>query len=92
MNLCYAEKINTNLLKIKIQQKNDDFHKPSFQKTNLKNGQNNVLINKVSFGSATRTRTGVYGVRGRCPRPLDDSTKVIRSLFLESGCKSTAYF
>ena len=26
------------------------------------------------FGSATRTRTGVYGVRGRCPRPLDDST------------------
>ena len=24
--------------------------------------------------SATRTRTGVYGVRGRCPRPLDDST------------------
>ena len=28
------------------------------------------------FGSATRTRTGVYGVRGRCPRPLDDSTKV----------------
>ena len=27
------------------------------------------------FRSATRTRTGVYGVRGRCPRPLDDSTR-----------------
>ena len=27
------------------------------------------------FSSATRTRTGVYGVRGRCPRPLDDSTR-----------------
>ena len=27
------------------------------------------------FCSATRTRTGVYGVRGRCPRPLDDSTQ-----------------
>ena len=27
------------------------------------------------FRSATRTRTGVYGVRGRCPRPLDDSTQ-----------------
>ncbi len=83
MILCYAEKITTNILKIKIQQKNDDFHKPSFQKTNLKNGQNNVLTNKVSFGSATRTRTGVYGVRGRCPRPLDDSTKALSAVRIE---------
>ena len=30
--------------------------------------------------SATRTRTGVYGVRGRCPRPLDDSTEAIYDL------------
>ena len=29
---------------------------------------------QLLFSSATRTRTGVYGVRGRCPRPLDDST------------------
>ena len=26
------------------------------------------------MGSATGIRTPVYGVRGRCPRPLDDST------------------
>ena len=39
------------------------------------------------FSSATRTRTGVYGVRGRCPRPLDDST-----FSNEIGCKSTAFF
>ena len=32
------------------------------------------------FCSATRTRTGVYGVRGRCPRPLDDSTEAIYDL------------
>ncbi len=54
-----------------------------FKKTNLKNGQNNVLTNKVSFGSATRTRTGVYGVRGRCPRPLDDSTKALSATGIE---------
>ena len=35
---------------------------------------------RVVFSSATRTRTGVYGVRGRCPRPLDDSTEVIFSI------------
>ena len=35
---------------------------------------------KVPFSSATRTRTGVYGVRGRCPRPLDDSTLFIYDL------------
>ena len=28
----------------------------------------------VVLGSATGNRTPVYGVRGRCPRPLDDST------------------
>ena len=44
-------------------------------------------------GSATRTRTGVYGVRGRCPRPLDDSTKAsICAFFFKSGCKGTAFF
>ena len=32
---------------------------------------------RLFFSSATRTRTGVYGVRGRCPRPLDDSTQSV---------------
>ena len=42
------------------------------------------------FSSATRTRTGVYGVRGRCPRPLDDSTR--KCLFLKSGAKVLLFF
>ena len=42
-----------------------------------------------SFSSATRTRTGVYGVRGRCPRPLDDSTL---SIFLKAGAKVLLFF
>ena len=42
------------------------------------------------FCSATRTRTGVYGVRGRCPRPLDDSTQL---LFLsKAGAKVLLFF
>ena len=41
------------------------------------------------FSSATRTRTGVYGVRGRCPRPLDDSTL---SIFLKAGAKVLLFF
>ena len=47
--------------------------------------------NVVPLCSATRTRTGVYGVRGRCPRPLDDST-LVTTLFFESECKGTAFF
>ncbi len=42
----------------------------------------------ILFCSATRTRTGVYGVRGRCPRPLDDSTKVV--YFRKFRCFSKA--
>ena len=40
-------------------------------------GEKNKKKNAIAFffRSATRTRTGVYGVRGRCPRPLDDSTQ-----------------
>ena len=46
-----------------------------------------VPTNRDFFlGSATRTRTGVYGVRGRCPRPLDDSTK---AFCFKSDCKGT---
>ena len=41
------------------------------------------------FSSATRTRTGVYGVRGRCPRPLDDSTK---GLISKPGAKVLLFF
>ena len=44
-------------------------------------------------GSATRTRTGVYGVRGRCPRPLDDSTKAsICAFFSKAGAKVRHFF
>ncbi len=44
---------------------------------------------KFLFSSATGNRTRVYGVRGRCPRPLDDSTQ---TLFFKSECKGTAFF
>ena len=38
--------------------------------------------------SATGNRTPVYGVRGRCPRPLDDSTvTVCRTSFSKAGAK-----
>ena len=39
------------------------------------------------FCSATRTRTGVYGVRGRCPRPLDDSTSEMSPFIGETGLR-----
>ena len=38
------------------------------------------------FCSATRIRTGVYGVRGRCPRPLDDSTMGTLSIAMSLHC------
>ena len=47
----------------------------------------------VVFGSATGTRTPVYGVRGRCPRPLDDSTvTVCHTLFSKASAKVLFFF
>ena len=47
----------------------------------------------VVFGSATGTRTPVYGVRGRCPRPLDDSTvTVCHTFFSKAGAKVLLFF
>ena len=47
----------------------------------------------VVFGSATGTRTPVYGVRGRCPRPLDDSTVTLcHTSFPKSGAKVLLFF
>ena len=45
------------------------------------------------FGSATGNRTRVYGVRGRCPRPLDDSTVTLcRTSFSKAGAKVVLFF
>ena len=44
----------------------------------------------VGLRSATGIRTRVYGVRGRCPRPLDDST--IETLFSKAGAKVLLFF
>ena len=55
------------------------------------NYQSVIHLDSFSSCSATRTRTGVYGVRGRCPRPLDDST-LVTAPFFESECKGTAFF
>ena len=42
----------------------------------------------VALCSATGNRTRVYGVRGRCPRPLDDSTVTLcRTSFSKAGAK-----
>ena len=54
-----------------------------------KDKKRDCLIIRQSLGSATRTRTGVYGVRGRCPRPLDDSTLL---LFSKAGAKVLLIF
>lgn len=58
-----------------------------------------TIYHDFFLGSATRTRTGVYGVRGRCPRPLDDSTKVFIILlsrrtrcFSKAGTKVLLFF
>ena len=49
--------------------------------------------NSVALGSATGTRTPVYGVRGRCPRPLDDSTvTVCHALFSKASAKVLFFF
>ena len=43
--------------------------------------------------SATGNRTPVYGVRGRCPRPLDDSTvTVCRTSFSKASAKVLLFF
>ena len=42
---------------------------------------------KELCGSATGIRTPVYGVRGRCPRPLDDST--IESIKQRRKCEAS---
>ena len=44
---------------------------------------------KFLFSSATGNRTRVYGVRGRCPRPLDDSTQ---TLFSKASAKVLLFF
>ena len=47
----------------------------------------------VALGSATGTRTPVYGVRGRCPRPLDDSTvTVCLTSFSKASAKVLLFF
>ena len=50
-----------------------------------------VCLFVSNFCSATRTRTGVYGVRGRCPRPLDDSTLLLAP-FSKAGAKVLLFF
>ena len=47
----------------------------TLQRAKLQKKKSFFTLPFVIFRSATRTRTGVYGVRGRCPRPLDDSTR-----------------
>ena len=43
--------------------------------------------------SATGNRTPVYGVRGRCPRPLDDSTVTLcHTSFLKASAKVLLFF
>ena len=45
------------------------------------------------FCSATGNRTPVYGVRGRCPRPLDDSTVTLcRTSFSKASAKVLLFF
>ena len=50
----------------------------SHVKTGSEYKNKKLLENSSSFlCSATGNRTPVYGVRGRCPRPLDDSTVTV---------------
>ena len=47
----------------------------------------------VFLCSATGNRTPVYGVRGRCPRPLDDSTVTLcHTSFPKSSAKVLLFF
>ena len=51
------------------------------------------LIAQTVLGSATGNRTPVYGVRGRCPRPLDDSTVTLcHTSFSKAGAKVLLFF
>ncbi len=52
--------------------------------------QMTTLLDGHSFCSATGNRTRVYGVRGRCPRPLDDST--LRAFLSKAGAKVLLFF
>ena len=45
-----------------------------------------------SFGDPYGTRTRVYGVRGRCPRPLDEGVAKDRSSKTEPRCLARASF
>ena len=50
-------------------------------------------FSSVAVGSATGTRTPVYGVRGRCPRPLDDSTVTLcHTSFSKASAKVLLFF
>ena len=40
-------------------------------------------LNVFTFGSPYGTRTRVFAVKGRCPRPLDERTNFIRVLHLD---------
>ncbi len=56
--------------------------------TRIKNQRQTVAV-----GSATGTRTPVYGVRGRCPRPLDDSTVTLcHTSFSKASAKVLLFF
>ena len=44
------------------------------------------------FCSATGNRTPVYGVRGRCPRPLDDSTVTLCHTSFPKSCAKVLLF
>ena len=51
---------------------------------------NHLIKQFFPLCSATGSRTRVYGVRGRCPRPLDESTLL---LFLsKAGAKVLLFF
>ena len=62
----------------------------SHVKTGIGDKNKKLLENSSSFlCSATGNRTPVYGVRGRRPRPLDDSTVTLSYFLFESECKGT---
>ena len=55
--------------------------------------KNCLRISSSFLCSATGNRTPVYGVRGRCPRPLDDSTvTVCRTSFSKASAKVLLFF
>ena len=59
---------------------------------NISTKNKRLPIRIVVFGSATGTRTPVYGVRGRCPRPLDDSTVTVCHTFFSKASAKVLFF